>query len=86
MADRGHSVPFLPVNAELSPTRNQARQKLGRLNAREFATLLIDLLSEAKRRQQGGMVFPLKGSIYIFSIINISCFTLFLFRKTCKTT
>lgn len=60
MADRGHSVPFLPVNAELSPTRNQARQKLGRLNAREFATLLIDLLSEAKRRQQGGMVFPLK--------------------------
>jgi hypothetical protein len=59
--DRSHSVPFLPVNAELSPTRNQARQKLGRLNAREFATLLIDLLSEAKRRQQGGMVFSLKG-------------------------
>nr|CAG4651016.1 EOG090X0784 [Simocephalus serrulatus] len=59
-ADRGHSVPFLPVNAELSTTRNQARQKLGRLNAREFATLLIDLLSEAKRRQQGGMVFSLK--------------------------
>ena len=51
-ADRG-SVPFLPVNAELSATRNQARQKLGRLNAREFTTLLIDLLSEAKRRQMG---------------------------------
>lgn len=59
--DRGHSVPFLPVNAELSATRNQARQKLGRLNAREFATLLIDLLSEAKRRQQGGLIFSLRG-------------------------
>nr|CAG4649372.1 EOG090X0784 [Scapholeberis mucronata] len=58
--DRGHSVPFLPVNAELSATRNQARQKLGRLNAREFATLLIDLLSEAKRRQQGGLIFSLR--------------------------
>nr|CAG4640063.1 EOG090X0784 [Daphnia pulex] len=33
--DRSHSVPFLPVNAELSPTRNQARQKLGRLNAHD---------------------------------------------------
>lgn len=63
-ADRAHSVPFLPVNAELSATRNQARQKLGRLNAREFATLLIDLLSEAKRRQQGGMVFSLKGNFH----------------------
>ena len=49
------SVPFLPVNSELSATRNQARQKLGRLNAREFTTLLIDLLSEAKRRQLGNV-------------------------------
>ncbi|NXT55032.1 GIT1 protein, partial [Pluvianellus socialis] len=29
------------------------RQKLARFNAREFATLLIDILGEAKRRQQG---------------------------------
>lgn len=70
MADRGHSVLFLPVNAELSATRNQARQKLGRLNAREFATLLIDLLSEAKRRQQGGMVFSLKGARYPYLVVD----------------
>lgn len=31
----------------------QGRQKLARFNAREFATLIIDILSEAKRRQQG---------------------------------
>ncbi len=49
----GFAVPFLPVNGELTATRNQARQKLGRLNAREFTALLIDLLSEAKRRQTG---------------------------------
>ncbi|MEQ2201002.1 hypothetical protein XENOCAPTIV_006092, partial [Xenoophorus captivus] len=29
------------------------RQKLARFNAREFATLIIDILSDAKRRQQG---------------------------------
>uniref|UniRef100_A0A8C5PRL8 GIT ArfGAP 1 n=1 Tax=Leptobrachium leishanense TaxID=445787 RepID=A0A8C5PRL8_9ANUR len=47
------AVPFLPVNPEYSATRNQGRQKLARFNAREFATLIIDILSEAKRRQQG---------------------------------
>ncbi|XP_037275442.2 ARF GTPase-activating protein GIT1 isoform X1 [Rhipicephalus microplus] len=47
------AVPFLPVSPELSSTRNQARQKLARLTAREFATLLIDVLSEAKRRHVG---------------------------------
>ncbi|XP_061417302.1 ARF GTPase-activating protein GIT2-like isoform X10 [Lethenteron reissneri] len=45
-------VPFLPVNSEYSSTRNQGRQKLARFNAREFATLIIDILSDAKRRQQ----------------------------------
>jgi len=49
------NVPFLPVNSELSATRNQARQKLGRLNNLEFATLLIDILAEAKRRQMGSL-------------------------------
>uniref|UniRef100_A0AAX7V5Q3 Arf-GAP domain-containing protein n=1 Tax=Astatotilapia calliptera TaxID=8154 RepID=A0AAX7V5Q3_ASTCA len=43
-------VPFLPVNPEYSSTRNQGRQKLARFNAHEFATLVIDILSEAKRR------------------------------------
>ncbi|XP_077417222.1 ARF GTPase-activating protein GIT2a isoform X5 [Vanacampus margaritifer] len=46
-------VPFLPVNPEYSSTRNQGRQKLARFNAHEFATLVIDILSDAKRRQQG---------------------------------
>ncbi|NXN22139.1 GIT2 protein, partial [Nycticryphes semicollaris] len=35
------------------------RQKLARFNAHEFATLVIDILSDAKRRQQGN---PLAGS------------------------
>ncbi|XP_040859756.1 ARF GTPase-activating protein GIT2 isoform X3 [Ochotona curzoniae] len=52
-------VPFLPVNPEYSSTRNQGRQKLARFNAHEFATLVIDILSDAKRRQQGS---PLCGS------------------------
>ncbi|XP_054248450.1 ARF GTPase-activating protein GIT2 isoform X2 [Indicator indicator] len=52
-------VPFLPVNPEYSSTRNQGRQKLARFNAHEFATLVIDILSDAKRRQQGN---PLAGS------------------------
>uniref|UniRef100_A0AAQ4PP39 GIT ArfGAP 1 n=1 Tax=Gasterosteus aculeatus aculeatus TaxID=481459 RepID=A0AAQ4PP39_GASAC len=47
------AVPFLPVNPEYSATRNQGRQKLARFNAREFDTLIIDILSDAKRRQQG---------------------------------
>uniref|UniRef100_A0A8D0E701 GIT ArfGAP 2 n=1 Tax=Salvator merianae TaxID=96440 RepID=A0A8D0E701_SALMN len=49
-------VPFLPVNPEYSSTRNQGRQKLARFNAHEFATLVIDILSDAKRRQQGNPV------------------------------
>uniref|UniRef100_A0A8C4UCQ6 GIT ArfGAP 2 n=1 Tax=Falco tinnunculus TaxID=100819 RepID=A0A8C4UCQ6_FALTI len=39
--------------------RNTGRQKLARFNAHEFATLVIDILSDAKRRQQGN---PLTGS------------------------
>ncbi|KAL4646663.1 ARF GTPase-activating protein GIT2 isoform X2 [Arapaima gigas] len=51
-------VPFLPVNPEYSSTRNQAsgRQKLARFNAHEFATLVIDILGDAKRRQLGSSV------------------------------
>ncbi|XP_056128806.1 ARF GTPase-activating protein GIT2a isoform X3 [Lampris incognitus] len=49
-------VPFLPVNPEYSSTRNQGRQKLARFNAHEFATLVIDILSDAKRRQQGNSI------------------------------
>ncbi|XP_037548115.1 ARF GTPase-activating protein GIT2b isoform X4 [Nematolebias whitei] len=46
-------VPFLPVNPEYSSTRNQGRQKLARFSAREFATLVIDILADAKRRLWG---------------------------------
>lgn len=45
------SVPFLPVNPELSATRNQGRQKLARFSPNEFAALIIDILSDARRRQ-----------------------------------
>uniref|UniRef100_A0A8C5LHW1 GIT ArfGAP 2 n=1 Tax=Leptobrachium leishanense TaxID=445787 RepID=A0A8C5LHW1_9ANUR len=56
-------VPFLPVNPEYSSTRNQGRQKLARFNAHEFATLVIDILSDAKRRQQGNSVPASKDSV-----------------------
>ncbi|XP_055002802.1 ARF GTPase-activating protein GIT2 isoform X3 [Sorex araneus] len=56
-------VPFLPVNPEYSSTRNQGRQKLARFNAHEFATLVIDILSDAKRRQQGGPLSSSKDNV-----------------------
>ncbi|XP_028269080.1 ARF GTPase-activating protein GIT2a isoform X2 [Parambassis ranga] len=56
-------VPFLPVNPEYSSTRNQGRQKLARFNAHEFATLVIDILSDAKRRQQGSSVASPKDNV-----------------------
>lgn len=43
----------------------QGRQKLARFNAHEFATLVIDILSDAKRRQQGNSVASPKGQHYI---------------------
>lgn len=39
----------------------QGRQKLARFNAHEFATLVIDILSDAKRRQQGNSIASPKG-------------------------
>ncbi|VEL08583.1 unnamed protein product [Protopolystoma xenopodis] len=41
---------FLPPNTVYSSIRNQARQKLGRLSALEFHTLVIDILTEAAAR------------------------------------
>ena len=37
-------LPFLPVNPDYGTTRNQGRQKLARLDAREFAVLVRDVL------------------------------------------
>uniref|UniRef100_A0AAQ5YG48 Arf-GAP domain-containing protein n=1 Tax=Amphiprion ocellaris TaxID=80972 RepID=A0AAQ5YG48_AMPOC len=54
-------VPFLPVNPEYSSTRNQGRQKLARFSAHEFATLVIDILTDAKRRQWGNSCDSPKG-------------------------
>nr|CDJ94336.1 Arf GTPase activating protein and Ankyrin and Spa2 homology (SHD) of GIT domain containing protein [Haemonchus contortus] len=44
---------FLPLNTSFSATRNQLRQKLAKYDVREFATLIIDVLKEAKRRYFG---------------------------------
>uniref|UniRef100_A0A8D0A9G3 G protein-coupled receptor kinase interacting ArfGAP 2b n=1 Tax=Sander lucioperca TaxID=283035 RepID=A0A8D0A9G3_SANLU len=56
-------VPFLPVNPEYSSTRNQGRQKLARFSANEFATLVIDILTDAKRRQWGNSCDSPKESV-----------------------
>ncbi|KAM4527656.1 ARF GTPase-activating protein GIT2b isoform 3-T3 [Odontesthes bonariensis] len=56
-------VPFLPVNPEYSSTRNQGRQKLARFSAHEFATLVIDILTDAKRRQWGNSCESPKESV-----------------------
>ncbi|KAJ3605840.1 hypothetical protein NHX12_027884 [Muraenolepis orangiensis] len=56
-------VPFLPVNPEYSSTRNQGRQKLARFNAHEFATLVIDVLTDAKRRQWGNACESMKEDV-----------------------
>ncbi|UYV69522.1 GIT2 [Cordylochernes scorpioides] len=57
VADR-QTVPFLPVNRDFCTTRNQGRQKLARFNAREFATLIIDVLTEVKRRSSPQSLRP----------------------------
>ena len=45
------AVAFLPVNPFLTPLRNQGRQKLATLDATDFQQLLIDILTDTKRRQ-----------------------------------
>ena len=44
-------LPFLPVNPDYGTTRNQGRQKLARLDAREFAVLVRDVLKVRFRVQ-----------------------------------
>ncbi|KAF3850856.1 hypothetical protein F7725_012628 [Dissostichus mawsoni] len=41
----------------------EGRQKLARFNAHEFATLVIDILSDAKRRQQGTSIASPKDNV-----------------------
>ena len=45
------AVAFLPVNPFLTPLRNQGRQKLATLDASDFQQLLVDILTDTKRRQ-----------------------------------
>lgn len=42
---------------------SQGRQKLARFSAHEFATLVIDILTDAKRRQWGNSCESPKGGI-----------------------
>ncbi|XP_066589482.1 ARF GTPase-activating protein GIT1 [Prorops nasuta] len=55
------TVPFLPVNPQLSSTRNQGRQKLARFAPKEFTTLIVDLLVEAGCRHMKAYNAKLQG-------------------------
>lgn len=57
----------------------QGRQKLARFNAHEFATLVIDILSDAKRRQQGSPLSSSKGNC--FKPLNVCFFGLLNFTR-----
>lgn len=60
----------------------QGRQKLARFNAHEFATLVIDILSDAKRRQQGSPLSSSKGNC--FRPLNVCFFGLLNFTHVLK--
>ncbi|KAK2575459.1 hypothetical protein KPH14_011191 [Odynerus spinipes] len=59
------TVPFLPVNPQLSTTRNQGRQKLARFIPKEFVKLIIDLLTEAGRRYTFSSNIPLQDPVVL---------------------
>lgn len=49
------SVPFLPVNPDLSSMKNQGRQKLACYAHNEFKNLVTKILIEINRRTQPGI-------------------------------
>lgn len=55
------SVPFLPVNPDLSSMKNQGRQKLACYGQKEFKNLVIQILVEINRRTQPGMLINKKN-------------------------
>lgn len=59
------TVPFLPVNPQLSTTRNQGRQKLARFIPKEFVKLIMDLLAEAGRRHTFSNNVPLQDPVVL---------------------
>lgn len=48
------SIPFLPVNPDLSSMKNQGRQKLAIYGPKEFKTFVTKILVEINRRTQPG--------------------------------
>ncbi|EYC07047.1 hypothetical protein Y032_0072g663 [Ancylostoma ceylanicum] len=63
---------FLPLNPAFSATRNQLRQKLAKYDVREFATLIIDVLKEAKRRYFGRPPEDLQETLDTSNVHNLS--------------
>lgn len=61
------TVPFLPVDPDLSSMRNQGRQKLARLSPGEFSALILDLLHDADRRQL--FISKYNHCLFVFLII-----------------
>lgn len=71
---------------------SQGRQKLARFSAHEFATLVIDILTDAKRRQWGNSCESLKGNVFqllFFNTLNfltnvcLCHYTVNMFLSTC---
>jgi hypothetical protein len=46
------SIPFLPVNPDLSSMKNQGRQKLAIYGPKEFKNFVTNILIEINRRTQ----------------------------------
>lgn len=62
------SVPFLPVNPNLSSMKNQGRQKLACYGPLEFKTLVTKILIEINRRTQPG-TYALLNSKFLFDSV-----------------
>jgi len=58
------SVPFLPVNPDLSSMKNQGRQKLACYGQKEFKNLVKQILIEINRRTQPG-IFTYKKTVSV---------------------
>lgn len=66
------SVPFLPVNPDLSSMKNQGRQKLACYGQKEFKNLVIQILIEINRRTQPGMLINKQFQLQFKISLNFS--------------
>lgn len=68
------SVPFLPVNPDLSSMKNQGRQKLACYGQKEFKNLVTHILIEINRRTRPGMYWAkccnYSGLICFYILVN----------------